>query len=63
MLFISNALLILARHKVAHLNDLANNVAGRDTGLTVRSVITAEMTRYGNVYEPDLPPGEDPNSR
>jgi uncharacterized membrane protein len=53
----------ISPEQVAHLNDLANHVAGRDTGLTVRSVITAETTRYGNVYEPDLPPGEDPISR
>jgi hypothetical protein len=42
---------------------LANIVAGRDVSLTVRSVITAETTRYGNVYEPLLPPDESPNGR
>jgi uncharacterized membrane protein len=47
--------------EVARLNDLANNVAGRDVALTVRSVITAETTRYGTVYEPELPPDESPN--
>jgi len=26
-------------------------------------VITAETTRYGNVYEPELPPGETLNER
>lgn len=49
--------------QVAHLNDLADKVAGRDISLTVRSVITAETTRYGNVYEPELPPGEPTNER
>jgi uncharacterized hydrophobic protein (TIGR00271 family) len=48
---------------VARLNDLASNVAGRDIGLIVRSVITAETTRYGNVYETGLPSGEEPNVR
>ena len=45
--------------QVARLNDLVNTVAGRSTGLTVRSVITAETTRYGNVYEPEALPGEE----
>jgi uncharacterized hydrophobic protein (TIGR00271 family) len=49
--------------QVARLNDLASNVAGRDISLTVRSVITAETTRYGNVYEPEVHPGEDPSVR
>ena len=40
--------------QVAHLNDLVNTAAGRSIGLTVRSVITAETTRYENVYEPEL---------
>jgi len=44
--------------QVAHLNDLVNTVAGRSIGLTVRSVITAETTRYGNVYEPEVLPDE-----
>jgi len=48
---------------VARLNDLASNVAGRDIGLIVRSVITAETTRYGNVYETGLPSVEEPNVR
>jgi uncharacterized hydrophobic protein (TIGR00271 family) len=47
--------------EVARLNDLANHVAERDVALTVRSVITAETTRYGNVYEPELPPDESSN--
>jgi uncharacterized hydrophobic protein (TIGR00271 family) len=49
--------------QVARLNDLANAVAGREVALTVRSVITAEVNRYGNVYEPELPPTESPNGR
>jgi uncharacterized hydrophobic protein (TIGR00271 family) len=53
----------ISPEQVAHLNTLASNVAGRDVGLTVRSVITAETTRYGNVYEPDFYPGEDPSAR
>ena len=36
--------------QVADLNDLVNTAAGRSIGLTVRSVITAETTRYENVY-------------
>jgi len=43
---------------VAHLNDLVNTVAGRSIVLTVRSVITTETMRYGNVYEPELLPHE-----
>jgi uncharacterized hydrophobic protein (TIGR00271 family) len=53
----------ISPEQVARLNDLASSVAGRDISLVMRSVITAETTRYGNVYEPDLPPGEDPSSR
>jgi uncharacterized hydrophobic protein (TIGR00271 family) len=53
----------ISPEQVARLNDLASNVAGHDTALIVRSVITAETTRYGNVYEPHLSPGEDPNAR
>jgi uncharacterized hydrophobic protein (TIGR00271 family) len=44
--------------QVAHLNDLVNAGAGRDIGLTVRSVITAETTRYENVFEPEVLPDE-----
>jgi uncharacterized hydrophobic protein (TIGR00271 family) len=44
--------------QVAQLNDLVNTVAGRSIGLTVRSVITAETTRYENVYEPEALPDE-----
>jgi uncharacterized hydrophobic protein (TIGR00271 family) len=51
----------LSSEQVARLNDLACKVAGRDIGLIVRSVITAETTRYGNVYEPNLHPSEDVN--
>jgi uncharacterized hydrophobic protein (TIGR00271 family) len=49
--------------QAAQLNDLASKVAGRDIDLIVRSVITAETTRYSNVYEPDLPLRENPNGR
>ncbi len=44
--------------QVAHLNDLVNTAAGRSIGLTVRSVITAETTRYEDVYEPEHLPDE-----
>ena len=44
--------------QVGHLNDVVNTVARRGIGLTVRSVITAETTRYENVYEPEALPGE-----
>ena len=45
--------------QVAHLNDLVNTAAGRSIGLTVRSVLTAETTRYENVYEPEVLPDEE----
>jgi uncharacterized hydrophobic protein (TIGR00271 family) len=44
--------------QVARLNDMANKVMGQDISLVIRSVITAETTRYGNVYEPELPPNQ-----
>jgi uncharacterized hydrophobic protein (TIGR00271 family) len=44
--------------QVARLNDLVNTVAGRSIDLTVRSVITAETTRYGNVYETKALPND-----
>jgi len=44
--------------QVGHLNDLVNNVGGRNISLTVRSVITAETTRYENVYDPEVLPDE-----
>ena len=53
----------ISPEQVAHLNDLANDVTGRDVALTVRSVITAETTRFGNVYKPELPPDESPDGR
>ncbi len=53
----------LSPEQVARLNDLASRVAGRDISLTMRSVITAETTRYGYVYEPEARPGEDPTAR
>jgi uncharacterized hydrophobic protein (TIGR00271 family) len=49
--------------QVGRLNDLINSVAGRPMGLVVRSVITAETTRDGDVYEPQFFPGEDLNVR
>jgi uncharacterized hydrophobic protein (TIGR00271 family) len=53
----------ISPEQVARLNDLASNAARRDISLIMRSVITAETTRYGNVYEPDVHLGEDPNER
>jgi uncharacterized hydrophobic protein (TIGR00271 family) len=48
----------ISPEQVARLNDLASQVAGRDISLIVRSVLTAETTRYGNVYDPGLSAGE-----
>jgi hypothetical protein len=48
----------LTPEQVARLNDRVNTVAGSTVALTVRSVLTAEATRYGNVYEPELLPEE-----
>ena len=54
----------ISPEQVARLNDLASNAAGRGISLIVRSVITAETTRHGQVYEPEVNPGEDdPNAR
>jgi len=53
----------ISPEQVARLNDLASKVAGRDISLIVRSVITAETTRYGDVYDPEVHPGEDPSAR
>jgi uncharacterized hydrophobic protein (TIGR00271 family) len=47
--------------RVAHLNDLVNSSTGRIVDLHVRSVITAETTRSGYIYEPSVPPGAEPN--
>lgn len=44
--------------QVAHLNDLVDTVAGHSVALAVRSVITAETTRYENVYAPEVLPDE-----
>jgi len=49
--------------QVGRLNDLVDSVAGRPIGLTVRSVITAETTRLGEVHELQSFPGEEPNVR
>jgi hypothetical protein len=46
----------ISPEQVARLNDLVNNATGRTVNLHVRSVITAETTRSGYVYEPDFPP-------
>jgi uncharacterized hydrophobic protein (TIGR00271 family) len=46
--------------QVARLNDLVNRVAGSTVELHVRSVITAETTREGYVYQPEFWPTEDP---
>jgi hypothetical protein len=48
----------LTPERVAGLNDRVNAVAGRTVPLTVRSVLTAETTRYENIYEPELLPEE-----
>ncbi len=53
----------ISPEQVARLNDTASSVAGHDVDLIVRSVITAETTRYGNEYKPDLPPDEDLNGK
>ena len=45
--------------EVAHLNEVVDTAAGRDIGLTVRSVLTAETTRFENVYEPEVLPIEE----
>jgi uncharacterized hydrophobic protein (TIGR00271 family) len=48
--------------QAAHLNDMVNRAAGRTIGLHIRSVITAETTREGYVYAPQLSPAEDPGA-
>lgn len=53
----------LLPEQVGRLNDLVDRVAGRPIDLTVRSVITAETTRYGDVHEPKFLPSEEPNTR
>ena len=45
--------------QVAHLNDLVNRVAGSTVDLHVRSVLTAEATREGYVFEPPSWPTEE----
>jgi uncharacterized hydrophobic protein (TIGR00271 family) len=47
--------------QVARLNDLVNRSTGSTVALHVRSVITAETTREGYVYEPQLLATEDPS--
>jgi uncharacterized hydrophobic protein (TIGR00271 family) len=46
--------------EVARLNDLVDHAVGSTVALHVRSVITAETTRDGYLYQPDLLPTEDP---
>jgi uncharacterized hydrophobic protein (TIGR00271 family) len=46
----------LTPEQVGRLNDRVNSVAGRTIALTIRSVLTAEATRYKNIYEPELLP-------
>lgn len=53
----------ISPEQVAVLNEMANAVTGTNVVLTVRSVITAETTRYGNVYEPEIFPDEPSNVR
>lgn len=50
---------IILPEQVAHLNDAVNRVAGSTVSLHVRSVMTAETTREGYVYEPHLLLNED----
>jgi uncharacterized hydrophobic protein (TIGR00271 family) len=45
--------------QVVHLNDRVNSVAGSTVDLHVRSVLTAEATREGYVYEPPSWPTEE----
>ena len=47
---------LISPEQLARLNDLVNNATGRTVNLHVRSVITAETTRSGYVYEPDFSP-------
>jgi len=42
--------------QVVHLNDVVNRATESNVGLDVRSVITAETTSEGYVYEPQLSP-------
>ena len=45
--------------QVALLNDLVDRAVGRTVALHVRSVITAETTRDGYLFQPDRLPSED----
>lgn len=49
--------------QAAHLSDMVNRATGSTVGLHIRSVITAETTREGYVYEPQFSPIEDPGAR
>jgi hypothetical protein len=46
--------------RVAQLNDLINHIAGSTVDLHVRSVLTADTTREGYVYEPQSWSTKDP---
>jgi hypothetical protein len=48
--------------EVSRLNDLVDHAVGSRVALHVRSVITAETTRDGYLFRPDLLPTEDPTS-
>lgn len=50
----------LSPHQVGRLNDLVNRTAGKGIVLDVRSVITAETSREGYIYEPKLLPADEP---
>jgi hypothetical protein len=52
---------LVSPERVAQLNDLVNGVAGTTIDLHIRSVVTAETTRQGYVYQPRLWPGQDSN--
>ena len=49
----------LGPNQVARLNDVVNRATGTTLNLHVRSVITAETTRDGFVYQPRLSSGDD----
>ena len=52
----------LSPAQVGRLNDVVNAATGAHVSLRVRSVLTAETTREGEVYQPLPFPSEDPTS-
>jgi uncharacterized hydrophobic protein (TIGR00271 family) len=50
---------LVTPEQVAQLNDVVNRVARTTIDLHVRSVLTAETTREGYVYEPQIWPSKD----